>query len=109
MERHEHILPHDIRNPADEIRLRNYIRPEECPYTTPNGCVYDSGNYPKMLEVAKRLIGWEDWKKKQAAARKEGRLLGIGIGTTLDSATNNFGQSQIGNPGLPYSCNSQGP
>ena len=61
-----------------------------------------------MLEVAKRRIGWEEWKQKQAAARTEGRLMGIGIGTTLDSGTNNFGQSQIVNPGLPYSGNSQG-
>ena len=82
--------------------------PKEFPYTTPNGCVYDSGNYPKMLQVAKGLIGWDEWKKKQAAARTEGRLIGIGIGTTLDSGTNNFGQSQIVNPFLPYSGNSQG-
>ncbi|MGB7584992.1 MAG: xanthine dehydrogenase family protein molybdopterin-binding subunit [Terriglobales bacterium] len=92
----------------DEMRLRNYIRPEEFPYTTPNGCIYDSGNYPKMLDLAKQKIGWDEWKKKQAEARKEGRLIGIGIGTTLDSGTNNFGQSQIVNPGLPYSGNSQG-
>jgi CO/xanthine dehydrogenase Mo-binding subunit len=94
--------------PSDEMRLRNYIRPEEFPYTTPNGCVYDSGNYPKMLEIAKEKIGWNAWKEKQAAARKEGRWIGIGIGTTLDSGTNNFGQSQIVNPQAPFSGNSQG-
>jgi CO/xanthine dehydrogenase Mo-binding subunit len=108
LERVLDICARELNIPADEMRLRNYIRPEEFPYTTPNGCVYDSGNYPKMLEVAKLRIGWEEWQKKQAAARKEGRLVGIGIGTTLDSGTNNFGQSQIVNPGLPYSGNSQG-
>ena len=61
-----------------------------------------------MLQVAKDRIGWEEWKTTQAAARKEGRLIGIGIGTTLDSGTNNFGQSQIVNPGAPFSGNSQG-
>ncbi len=61
-----------------------------------------------MLQVAKERIGWDEWKKKQAAARKEGRWIGIGIGTTLDSGTNNFGQSQIVNPGAPFSGNSQG-
>jgi 2-furoyl-CoA dehydrogenase large subunit len=108
LERVVDICAHELGVPADEMRLRNYIRPEEFPYTTPNGCVYDSGNYPKMLQVAKERIGWEEWKKKQAAAQKEGRFIGIGIGTTLDSGTNNFGQSQIVNPGLPYSGNSQG-
>jgi len=107
MERILDICAHKLGIPADDMRLRNYIRPDEFPYTTPNGCIYDSGNYPKMLEVGKRLIGWDDWKKKQAAARAEGRMLGIGIGTTLDSGTNNFGQAQIINPGAPYSGQSK--
>jgi CO/xanthine dehydrogenase Mo-binding subunit len=108
LERVVDICAHELGIPADEMRLRNYIRPEEFPYTTPNGCVYDSGDYPKMLQNAKELIGWDEWKKKQAAARKQGKLIGIGIGTTLDSGTNNFGQSQIVNPGAPFSGNSQG-
>ncbi len=108
LERVVDICAHQLGIPPDEMRLRNYIRPEEFPYTTPNGCVYDSGNYPKMLQVAKERIGWEDWQKKQAMARAEGRWLGIGIGTTLDSGTNNFGQSQIVNPNAPFSGNSQG-
>jgi len=108
LERVIDICAHELGIAPDEMRMRNYIRPEEFPYTTPNGCVYDSGNYSKMLELAKRLIGWDDWKRKQAAARREGRLIGIGIGTTLDSGTNNFGQSQIVNPGAPFSGNSQG-
>jgi len=75
------------------MRLRNYIRPEEFPYTTPNGCVYDSGNYPKMLQVAKEQIGWEKLEKRDRLRRewKDGGWA-IGIGTTLDSGTNNFGQ-----------------
>ena len=108
LERVVDICAHELGIPADEMRLRNYIRPEEFPYTTPNGCIYDSGNYPKMLELGKKLIGWDSWKKKQGVARKEGRMMGIGIGTTLDSGTNNFGQSQIVNPGAPFSGNSQG-
>ena len=108
LERVIDICGHELGIPSDEIRLRNYIRPDEFPYTTPNGCVYDSGNYPKMLQVAKERIGWDEWKRKQAMVREEGRLIGIGIGTTLDSGTNNFGQSQIINPGAPFSGNSQG-
>ncbi len=108
LERVIDICAHELAIPGDEMRMRNYVRPEEFPYTTPNGCVYDSGNYPRMLELAKQLIGWDEWKKTQAEARKQGRLIGIGIGTTLDSGTNNFGQSQIVNPGAPFSGNSQG-
>jgi 2-furoyl-CoA dehydrogenase large subunit len=108
LERVIDICAHELGIAADEMRLRNYVRPEEFPYTTPNGCVYDSGNYPKMLQVAKELIDWDGWKKKQEDGRKEGRWIGLGIGTTLDSGTNNFGQSQIVNPNAPFSGNSQG-
>lgn len=93
--------------PADEMRVRNYIRKDEMPYETPNGCVYDSGDYASMLALAKKLMGWDDWKKKQDAARKEGRWFGLGIGSTLDSGTNNFGQARIINPGAPYSGQSK--
>ncbi len=93
--------------PSDEMRVRNYIRKDEMPYETPNGCVYDSGDYAGMLALAKKLVGWDDWKKKQAAARKEGRWFGLGIGSTLDSGTNNFGQARIINPGAPYSGQSK--
>jgi len=105
MERVIDICGHELGIPADEMRLRNYI--EEFPYTTPNGCVYDSGDFPAMMARAKELIGWDTWRKKQAEARAQGRLLGIGIGTTLDSGTNNFAQARIINPFLPFSGNSQ--
>lgn len=107
LERVMDICAHTLNIPGDAIRLRNYVRKSDFPYTTPNGCVYDSGDYAKMLEIGKKLIGWNDWKKKQAAARKEGRLLGIGIGTTLDSGTNNFGQARIINPHAPFSGQSK--
>jgi 2-furoyl-CoA dehydrogenase large subunit len=103
LERVVDICAHTLGIPGDEMRLRNYIKPKEFPYTTPNGCIYDSGNYPKMLELAKKQIGWDQWKKKQKKARAEGRWLGIGIGSTLDSGTNNFGQSRIINPHAPFS------
>ena len=105
MERVIDICAHELEIPADEMRMNNYVR--EFPYETPNGCVYDSGNYPAMLEKAKQLVDWDGWKQKQAEARAQGRWLGIGIGTTLDSGTNNFGQAQIMNPYLPFSGNSE--
>ncbi len=108
LERVVDICAHELGIPNDVMRQRNYIRTEEMPYTTPNGCVYDSGNYAKMLDVGKQLLGWDEWQKKIKAMRAEGRLVGLGIGTTLDSGTNNFGQSRIINHGLPFSGNSQG-
>ena len=108
MERVIDICAHELDIPADEMRLKNYIQPEQFPYTTPNGNIYDSGNYPQMLANAKEMIGYDAWKENQAAARAEGRLLGIGIGTTLDSGPNNFGQVLLVNPDSVFSGNTEG-
>jgi 2-furoyl-CoA dehydrogenase large subunit len=108
MERVIDICAHELGFAADEMRLRNYIQPDQFPYTTPNGNIYDSGDYPRMLNMAKEMIGYDAWKEKQAQARAEGRLLGIGIGTTLDSGTNNFGQSIYINPESIFSGNTEG-
>ena len=105
LERVVDICAHKLGIAPDVMRKRNYIT--EMPYTTPNGCVYDSGDYSQMLDMAKELIGWDAWQKKIADMRAQGRMVGIGIGTALDSGTNNFGQSRIINPKSPFSGNSE--
>lgn len=107
MERVMDICAHEMGMRPEDMRARNMIQPEEFPYTTPNGCVYDSGNYPLMMEKAKELIGWDQWREKQAEAAKEGRLIGLGMGMTLDSGTNNFGQSYIVNKDSIFSGNNE--
>ena len=62
-----------------ELRRRNLIRPEEMPYRTPSRLEYDSGDYPEALRRALDTIGYDDLRREQAAARAEGRLLGIGV------------------------------
>src|SRR5438445_1876580 len=77
------------------------------PYETPNGCIYDSGDYAKMLDTALELIGYDRLEERRSDAERRGRLLGIGIGSTLDSGTNNFGQSRLINPELQFSGNNE--
>lgn len=88
-----------------EIRRRNFV--SAMPYTTLNGCVYDSGDYGSLLKTASDLIGWDEWQSRIAAMRDEGRIVGIGIGSTLDSGTNNLGQSKIITPYSPFTGNSE--
>ena len=90
-----------------EIRKRNYIRAEEMPYETPNGCVYDSGDYARCLDIALELIGYDRVEERRRDAETRRKLLGVGIGSTLDSGTNNFGQSQLINPELQFSGNNE--
>ncbi len=62
-----------------EIRMRNFIKPDQFPYESPTGFVYDSGDYPRALQKALEIVGYDDLRAEQAAARAEGRLMGIGI------------------------------
>ena len=62
-----------------EIRLRNFIQPDQFPYETPTGFVYDSGDYPTALRKAMDAAGYERLRAEQAEARAQGRLIGIGI------------------------------
>jgi len=62
-----------------EIRFRNFIKPAQFPYTSPTGFVYDSGDYPTALRTALDAVSYESLRAEQEAARKDGRLIGIGI------------------------------
>ena len=105
LERVIDICAHQLGIAADTIRERNFV--PEFPWVTPNGCVYDSGDYFEMLTRTKRLVGWDAWQEKIRTMRAQGRVVGIGIGTTLDSGTNNFGQTRIINPNSPLTGNSE--
>ena len=84
-----------------DIRLKNYIRPEEMPYTTPSGEVYESGNYPLTLKKALEAVKYEEWKKMQEEARRKGKYIGIGISTGIEPGTSNLGYYYLSRPGLP--------
>ncbi|HEX9820809.1 MAG TPA: xanthine dehydrogenase family protein molybdopterin-binding subunit [Methylomirabilota bacterium] len=68
-----------------ELRRRNLIEPGAMPYRRDlpyrNGMpiVHDSGDYPALLETALTRAGYAAFRERQAAARREGRLLGIGL------------------------------
>lgn len=71
-------------DPAD-IRRRNLVRPEEMPYrsglTYKDGVpvTYDPGDFPAAFERALDLLGYEDWRKRQATERSGPRRIGVGI------------------------------
>ena len=67
-----------------EMRRRNHIRPEQIPYTAPSGMVYDSGDFPMLMEKALALADWDGFAARRAESRRNGRLRGLGIGQYLE-------------------------
>ncbi len=64
-----------------ELRVKNFIQPEQFPYTSPTGFVYDSGDYERALRLAMEMIDYEGVRQEQAQKIAEGsdQLVGIGI------------------------------
>ncbi len=72
------------------VRAANFIQPDEFPFDQGlifqdgRPLIYDSGDYPAQLEMIKRLVDWDGFADRQAAAQAQGRLLGIGIGCYVE-------------------------
>ena len=79
IERMVDILAHEIGVDPAQLRMENFIQPEQFPYQTPTGWEYDSGNYGAALQKAMDMIGYDELRKEQAEKRAKGELMGIGI------------------------------
>jgi carbon-monoxide dehydrogenase large subunit len=67
-----------------EMRRRNYVPDDAYPYTAVTGLIYDSASLVASLDKAREAVGYDAFRREQAAARAEGRHLGIGFGTYLE-------------------------
>jgi len=68
------------------LRRRNLIPPTAMPYRTPNGPVYDSGEFEAVMDRALDLADWKGFPARRAASERAGRLRGIGLGCFLEVA-----------------------
>jgi carbon-monoxide dehydrogenase large subunit len=81
IERMVDILAAELKMDPAEIREKNFVRNEEFPFPTATGLVYDSGDYSAPLRKALEMVDYKQLRAEQAAARAQGRLMGVGIST----------------------------
>lgn len=70
-----------------EVRRKNFVPPDAFPYDPVgilNGLKYDSGEYEKALDLALSMVDYQGFRQEQAAARQQGRYLGIGLSTYIE-------------------------
>jgi aerobic carbon-monoxide dehydrogenase large subunit len=79
VERMIDILADELGMDAVDIRMKNFVQPNEFPYATPTGLMYDSGDYAAPLKKALDLVGYKNLLEDQKKARAAGRFMGIGI------------------------------
>jgi carbon-monoxide dehydrogenase large subunit len=62
-----------------EVRRRNLVQPDQFPYTSVTGLVYDSGSFVESLDLVLKDDRYEEMRKLKEQALLEGRYLGIGF------------------------------
>ncbi|MEK6912149.1 MAG: molybdopterin cofactor-binding domain-containing protein, partial [Candidatus Thermoplasmatota archaeon] len=84
IERMVDILARKLGMDPAEVRRKNFIPADKFPYQTALGLVYDSGNYERAMRKALDIVGYEKLRQEQGQARKEERLMGIGLSTYVE-------------------------
>ena len=79
VERMVDALALELKTDPAELRLKNFIRPEQFPYPSKTGWVYDSGDYEKAMRLAMEIAGYDELRAEQAEKRARGELMGIGV------------------------------
>ncbi len=75
----------DVGLSPDEIRRRNFIRPQQFPYTTPTGRMYDVGEFAGHMDLAMERADWKGFEKRLADSKARGRIRGIGMATYIEA------------------------
>ncbi len=70
---------------VDEIRRKNFIRPDQFPYTTPTGRTYDVGEFEAHMELCMQRAKWHGFEQRRIQARNKGVLRGIGMATYIEA------------------------
>jgi carbon-monoxide dehydrogenase large subunit len=70
----------------DEIRRRNFIRPEQLPYKNRVGMVIDSGHFQETMELALEKADWQGFERRRTEARQRGVRRGIGLGYYIEAS-----------------------
>lgn len=83
MERMINIMSRELGILPEEIRRKNFIQPDEFPYRQATGVLYDSGNYPELLNRALKRVEIEALRKEKERLRKEGKYIGIGLASMV--------------------------
>ena len=68
------------------LRRKNFIAPDEFPYKTANGTVYDTCEFERVLDRALALSDYAGFSIRRDEARQRGKLRGIGLASYLEAS-----------------------
>jgi len=68
-----------------EMRRRNFIRPEQMPYKTASGRLYDTGEFDEHLKRCMERAKWNGFEERNREAKSRGKIRGIGMATYVEA------------------------
>ncbi len=77
-----------------KLRRRNVLNKNAFPLKTPTGSTYDSGDPARLLDTALKASDWSGFEKRRKAAKREGKLRGIGLALFLEPS-GGMGKEQV--------------
>ena len=84
IERAIDLVAFELGKDPTEIRKLNFIKPDQFPYKSAAGAIYDTGNYQPALEKAMAIIDYQNLRAEEARKRAEGKLMGIGVSSYIE-------------------------
>ena len=78
------LVAHELGKDPAEVRRINFIQPDQFPYKSAAGAVYDTGNYEGALDKALQIADYQSLRAEQAQKRAEGKLMGIGLSSYIE-------------------------
>jgi carbon-monoxide dehydrogenase large subunit len=88
-----------------ELRRRNLVLPDEFPYRTASGIVWDRSGFRETLDIACAVIGYDRLRERQRFLRAQGRHYGIGIATYAELT--GIGSRISAAPGMPINTGTE--
>lgn len=85
----------DMKLDRFQLRRRNFIAADAFPYKTAVGVVYDTADFPGLLDEALHQADWKGFGERQRSAKARGRLLGFGLAAFIERAGGGVPKDQV--------------
>ncbi len=75
----------DIGMDPVQLRRRNFIKPEQFPYRTVSGRLYDVGEFEGQMNLALKNADYDGFELRAEEAKSRGRILGRGMSVYIEA------------------------
>ena len=67
------------------IRRKNFVKPDQYPFTSAAGLEYDSGNYDALMDTLEKHIDRDGFAARRKASEARGMLRGLGLNAYIEA------------------------